>query len=338
MNRLQGFVGFVLSCWVSALLLSGCTGPDSPTGMQTGTVKGTVTIAGSGLPLSGVEVSCGGVTAITGATGTYELQGVQAGTRTLAASRSGYASYAGTVTITGGASSTRNLTLTASGPTTRLYGYVTNGRGSVANVSVTLDGTTTAIADGNGYYEFPAVPRGAHTIAVLKSRAYFYHQVTLNLTGLSYWYDVRLLAKVPLQLDPNYSWGAEPQEIADIMRVQWWDIQTNPVARTITIPISYISMHYDPALVWPEVTTAIDVTFKFTFRESFGQTSVETHTASLGLPSPGVVTFVVDTPRAPGRGVDVQCTNVRFYNIDSVSRDYSTVNLNPVGIIGFAWQ
>lgn len=79
----------------------------TPTTLQPGTITGTVTEVASPSPLPsvGAKVVIGGVDtpiAVTGADGAYSLPGVQSGTITLGASRFGYASSRGAVTLASG--------------------------------------------------------------------------------------------------------------------------------------------------------------------------------------------------------------------------------------------
>lgn len=65
----------------------------------TGSISGTVTDATTGLGLSGVTVSAGGVQTITGSTGTYKLENVPAGLQNVTASKSGYISVSQPVLV-----------------------------------------------------------------------------------------------------------------------------------------------------------------------------------------------------------------------------------------------
>lgn len=115
-------------------------GWDGPTGLGTpdgvgalasgphGVIAGTVTDAATGNPLAGATVTAGQDAALTGRSGSYSLS-VPAGTYSVSVSAFDYATAtAGGVSVTAGATVTRNAALTRV-PSVTLRGKVTDGSG-----------------------------------------------------------------------------------------------------------------------------------------------------------------------------------------------------------------
>ncbi len=153
--------------------------------LRTGTVLGTVrSTSGTGVVGSGVVgatvylVSAfgpaipgrGTFSAITDSGGNFHIDGVEPGSYTLAAYRTGYvraASNPGVVfTVEGDSSQQASLTLTQATPGA-LSGTVTDGSNPVSGASVlftSTDGqTVAAVTDTNGKYSLPSVPQGTYT-------------------------------------------------------------------------------------------------------------------------------------------------------------------------------
>ena len=84
---------------------------------ETGSIQGTVTDAQNRSPLAGVRVSVDGTAlgAVTDAEGRYAVRGVPAGTRTVRASRIGYATAQQQVSVTAGGTATAIFSLDAAG-------------------------------------------------------------------------------------------------------------------------------------------------------------------------------------------------------------------------------
>jgi len=84
MTRLTRCIGWTALVVVAmaAVVVAGCGGGGDSEGVvdpQTGAITGTVLHAGTGLPLGGIAVTAGGVTANTKADGSFTLNGVAPG-------------------------------------------------------------------------------------------------------------------------------------------------------------------------------------------------------------------------------------------------------------------
>ncbi|HEY0639389.1 MAG TPA: carboxypeptidase regulatory-like domain-containing protein [Pseudonocardiaceae bacterium] len=138
----------------------------SPRG-PVGTLAGTVTNASTNAPVAGARVVVEGEvdrTGTTNAAGQYTFP-LPVGDYTVTVSAFGYGNNSGTVTITEGATTTRDVALSPV-PSGSVSGVVTSASGPVANASVTINGTpippvTTA---ANGSYSFASVPNGTYTV------------------------------------------------------------------------------------------------------------------------------------------------------------------------------
>jgi len=98
---------------LSVLALALFVFPALAVAQSTGTIRGRVTDAGTGLPLEGVQVSVEGtrVGAQTAPDGTYTIVGVPAGPRFVSVRRVGYAPQRLAVTVSEGAAATQDLAL-----------------------------------------------------------------------------------------------------------------------------------------------------------------------------------------------------------------------------------
>ena len=110
-----------------------------------GNVEGTVTDASTGTALSGVTVQIGDKTATTGDNGVFSIQDLDVGSRTVSATKTGYQSYSGTVTITKGTTVSHNIEMTATGttpdttpPTVSSTGPANNATGVAVNQAITV--------------------------------------------------------------------------------------------------------------------------------------------------------------------------------------------------------
>lgn len=158
----------------------------SPRG-PTGTLTGTVTDAGTGSPLAGVNVHVAGPNnrdLITDAAGHYGTT-LPVGSYTVTASAFGYGTANASATITEGQTSTVDFTLSrvTSGTVT---GHVRNANGEpVANARVEILGTpiapTTSAADGS--YSFANVPAGTYQAKASAGGCYDQQTQALNVTG-----------------------------------------------------------------------------------------------------------------------------------------------------------
>lgn len=123
--------GLFLRCTVTTVLflvaaaLTACNGSGGTTagGPATGTVGGVVKDLASGAPLAGVAVSYGTATATTNANGEFSL-GCPAGRITLLAKASGYEPASRVCSVTSGASTVLNFSLTGAHAPYQDYGSV----------------------------------------------------------------------------------------------------------------------------------------------------------------------------------------------------------------------
>ena len=90
------------TAWLLVLL------PAASHAQATGTVRGKVTRVDGGSPVSGVSVTVrgGGAAAVTGPDGTYQLDRVEAGQRTIVFRWPGYQPQEAQITVTAGATAT----------------------------------------------------------------------------------------------------------------------------------------------------------------------------------------------------------------------------------------
>ena len=109
---------------------------------STGTIRGTVTDAGTRQPLGGVTLTYAGRLAVTQQDGTYRLNGVPAGTDTLRARMIGYTPSARSVSIAAG--QTANVDITMSAQAVNLAELVVVGYGEQAAGNIT--GAVTSIS------------------------------------------------------------------------------------------------------------------------------------------------------------------------------------------------
>lgn len=161
-----------------------------------GTVKGTVTEVGSNNPISGVIVSCGGITATTITDGKYQLDNIPSGQQTLTATKSGYELYSQSVNIESG-TITKNIVLTANSSNANLEGTITDSETNqpLFNVKVTVAGMTD-YTDGSGHYQFSSVPVGQQTISAQLADYDNFEGLT-NITSGNKTYDIVMTLKMP---------------------------------------------------------------------------------------------------------------------------------------------
>jgi len=136
----------------------------SNSGSITGTVKSS-----SGAAIAGASVGYGGGTATTDSTGTYTLNNVPVGTVQLVASGSGFQSVTQSVTVSGGATSTANFTLSpvTGGTVTGKVTNISNGA-IMAGATVSWSGGSTT-TNTSGIYTLSNVTAGTQNITASKS-------------------------------------------------------------------------------------------------------------------------------------------------------------------------
>lgn len=150
----------------------------SSSGSITGSVKTT-----AGAAIAGASVGYGGGTATTDANGNYTLTGVPVGTVQLGASASGFQSVTQSVTVSGGATSTANFTLTAAPAGGTVTGKITNASSGaiVASATVSWSGGSTTSNTG-GIYTLTNVTAGTQNITAVKT-GYLARTLPVGVTG-----------------------------------------------------------------------------------------------------------------------------------------------------------
>jgi len=130
----------------------------------TATVKGTVKDK-NGIAVSGVVVSVDFTSATSSSTGAYEIKGLQAGTYTLTASKTGFPPYSQSVTVAQGEVKTVDIILVSGAAT--LSGTVKDSSGTaLGNVVVRVQGYPDLYdsTDSTGAYSIPNTPIGTITV------------------------------------------------------------------------------------------------------------------------------------------------------------------------------
>lgn len=136
---------------------------------SSGTIAGSVQ-SSSGAAISGATVGFGGGTTTTSATGTYTLANVPAGPVQLVASATGFQSVTQNISVTGGATTTANFTLSASAAKGTVTGKITN-----ASTGAALSGTAVSWSGGSttssttGVYTLANVSAGTVSITASKT-------------------------------------------------------------------------------------------------------------------------------------------------------------------------
>ncbi|HEX5433287.1 MAG TPA: carboxypeptidase regulatory-like domain-containing protein [Candidatus Angelobacter sp.] len=158
------------------------TAPPITLGSNSGSVSGTVK-SSAGTAIASASVGFGGGSTTTSSTGTYSLTGVPAGTIQLVASATGFQSSTQNVTITGGANSTADFTLTASGSTGKVTGKITNAAtgGAISGATVKWSGGSTT-SSSTGVYTLSNVTAGTQQITASKT-GYLAHTLSAAVTS-----------------------------------------------------------------------------------------------------------------------------------------------------------
>ena len=124
----------------------------------------------NGNPLQNVTVVVGAASAVTDASGAYQITGLSSGAATVTASLSGYQTVTANITLVAGSSYQFSPTLYATGvtpPATSLQGIIVNRTGAaVPGVSVTLGGGATVTTDANGKFAFNNQAADAFTLTI----------------------------------------------------------------------------------------------------------------------------------------------------------------------------
>ena len=167
-----------------------------------GSISGKVTDASTGAGIAGATVSDGPASATTDSTGAYTLAGVPAGTYTLTVSASGYGSGSQSVSVTSGQTTTANIALTKTAPTSNtmwVAGVAFNASGPNLRVSVTVTSTvgpvggaqlklTVACSSGGSWtFSGSTSSSGAATFTMQKAPKGTYTATVTALTGPYPW-------------------------------------------------------------------------------------------------------------------------------------------------------
>ena len=140
---------------------------DTAASLQPGTIRGTITDAASGLPVSGVSVVNGPRSTTTNGLGTYVLNSVPSGDQVVRFSASGYADVTRTVSVVGGTSYQVDV---AMAPPGAIAGHVTDATtgAALAGATITYPGGFTT-TDATGAYSIPGIAAGSALIAASAS-------------------------------------------------------------------------------------------------------------------------------------------------------------------------
>jgi hypothetical protein len=126
----------------------------------TGSLRGTVTDAGSGAVLAGATVSYDNLSVATDASGNYAFTSVSATTHQVTAAKAGYSSVTKTVTVTNSETFADFALAALPGA---IHGTVSAGGAPVSGATVSYSGGTTTTGSG-GAYSFPGVAPGTYTV------------------------------------------------------------------------------------------------------------------------------------------------------------------------------
>lgn len=169
----------------------------SPT---TGIIKGTVTDAGNGQPLSDVTITVAGSftgSTVTGTDGTFIFTNVTPGTVTLTASKTGYYSVTGTGTVVVGGILFFNPQLSTS-PPTQTTGNLT-GKVFDSSTNRPIQGAVISISGG------PSGSTDSQGVFLIKDITQGTYQVTISASGyISQLYQVMILAGVTTDMQIIY--------------------------------------------------------------------------------------------------------------------------------------
>ncbi len=182
---------------IGAFHFTTCSAP------ETGTLSGVVTNANGGASLSGVTVTAGMLSAVTGADGHYALA-LPPGTYTVTAEKYGFSPYTYTnVNITSGATVTRDFALSPRTPAV-LSGHVWDGSGHgyplYARLDISAPGySTTLFTDPvTGAYQASLFQEQAYTLRVSSQGLSGYTTQTTAVTPAS----ANVVLNINLPVDP----------------------------------------------------------------------------------------------------------------------------------------
>jgi C1A family cysteine protease len=152
---------------------------------QTYSVSGTVTSAdvtgSNAAALSGAIVSIAGQSAVTGSTGTFSISGLAPGTYPVIASKTGYNSYTGSITVT----TSQTISIVMTPVTHTLSGTIHTGSmtgSGLAGATVSVAGKTATTAS-NGTFSIVGIPAGSYTYTVTKTGYVSYTSGTFTMSS-----------------------------------------------------------------------------------------------------------------------------------------------------------
>jgi hypothetical protein len=172
------------------------SGGTNPPPTQYGTVTGIIKSVSTTSPISGVVVTCAGVSATTVTDGKFQLNNVATGTQTLTASKSGYDSFSKSISVTTGTTNVDvQMTVSTSGASIDgiIKDYETNA--VLSGVKVTIAGATD-FTDASGHYQLPSVPQGQQTITAQLANYDDYSGTTYLYSGNKK-FDIAMTWKMP---------------------------------------------------------------------------------------------------------------------------------------------
>ena len=215
-----------------------------PLAPNPGSISGTVTDLGTGLPIAGATVSyppgSGSATTTTASDGTYTLANVTEGSYQVTASAAGYASKTFTVPVAPGATSTQNFAL-APDPGT-ISGTVTD-----AVTGLPIAGATVSYPPGSGSATTTTASDGTYTLANVAPGTY---TVTASDTGYVTQSPTNVLVSSGATTTQNFALAPNPGTIS------------GTVTDAVTgIPIAGATVSYPPGTGSATTTTASNGTY-----------------------------------------------------------------------------
>jgi subtilisin family serine protease len=208
----------------------------SPRG-PTGTLAGRVTNATTGAAVVGATVTVTGPvnrTTTTNATGNYSVT-LPIGSYTATAAAYGYTSQTATVTVTTGATTTRNFAL-APVPSGTISGFVRDSAGvAVAGATVTVLNTpippTTSAA--NGAYSFASVPYGTYQVSASGGLCHATQTLTVTVDGA----ETLNFGLAPRR--DSFGYGCSHDSSAYVQGTTQLAFTGDDVSSTVTLPFSF---------------------------------------------------------------------------------------------------
>lgn len=179
---MQGIQNKCIIFCILIIVLCGCDLPG-----KYGTITGTVLDGFTEKPLSSVTVQICSATAVTEDNGTFLMQGVPSGTRTITASKPGYYTYSQNIEVAGGSSSFCAIHLAAKNPPAGVARGAVSGSVSdtetgaaLANVIVKI-GYQSGVSNTNGEFSINTILTGNKIITAFKP-GYHTYEAALEIS------------------------------------------------------------------------------------------------------------------------------------------------------------